>query len=38
MKAFVQDRYGGPDVLRMAEVETPAPAPGAVLVKVKAAP
>jgi NADPH:quinone reductase-like Zn-dependent oxidoreductase len=37
MKAFVQDRYGGPDVLRMAEVETPAPAPGAVLVKVKAA-
>jgi NADPH:quinone reductase-like Zn-dependent oxidoreductase len=37
MKAIVQDRYGSPDVLRLAEVDTPAPAEGQVLVRVRAA-
>ncbi|MCW3066365.1 MAG: NADP-dependent oxidoreductase, partial [Solirubrobacterales bacterium] len=31
------DEYGGPDVLEVVEVERPAPGPGQVLVKVKAA-
>lgn len=34
MKAFLYDKYGPPDVLRMAEVEKPAPDTGEVLVKV----
>jgi NADPH:quinone reductase-like Zn-dependent oxidoreductase len=34
MKAFLYDKYGPPDVLRMAEVERPAPDAGEVLVKV----
>lgn len=34
MKAFLYDQYGPPDVLRMAEVEKPAPDTGEVLVKV----
>src|SRR5687768_3637812 len=34
MKAFLYDRYGPPDVLRMAEVEKPAPVADEVLVKV----
>ena len=37
MKAFVYDRYGPPERLRMAEVDTPAPNAGDVLVKVLAA-
>ncbi len=38
MKAIVQDRYGPlEDVLQLREVETPAPAPGQVLVRIKAA-
>lgn len=36
MKAVVYDRYGGPEVLRMAEVERPEPGPGEVLVAVRA--
>ncbi len=36
MKAVVQERYGGPDVLRVQEVPTPSPAAGQVLVRVVA--
>ena len=36
MKAFIYDRYGPPETLRMADVEKPAPAPDEVLVKVLA--
>jgi NADPH:quinone reductase-like Zn-dependent oxidoreductase len=36
MKAVVYDRYGPPDVLRLAEVERPVPKPGEVLVRVRA--
>jgi len=36
MKAFVSEKYGPPELLRMAEVEKPAPAAGEVLVKVVA--
>jgi NADPH:quinone reductase len=34
MRAMVIDRFGGPEVLRLAEVARPAPGPGEVLVKV----
>src|SRR5712692_5244012 len=37
MKAVRFDRYGGIDVLRVAEVPVPEPDPGQVLVQVKAA-
>jgi NADPH:quinone reductase-like Zn-dependent oxidoreductase len=37
MKAFVYERYGPPETLRMAEVDKPAPGAGEVLVKVLAA-
>ncbi len=37
MKAVRFDKYGGVDVLDVAEVPTPAPGPGQVLVQVKAA-
>jgi 2-desacetyl-2-hydroxyethyl bacteriochlorophyllide A dehydrogenase len=37
MKAFIYERYGSPETLRMAEVDTPAPAADEVLVKVLAA-
>ncbi|MEU3984259.1 NAD(P)-dependent alcohol dehydrogenase [Streptomyces sp. NPDC026672] len=37
MKAVVQDRYGGPETLRVDEVERPAEADGRVLVRVRAA-
>jgi NADPH:quinone reductase-like Zn-dependent oxidoreductase len=37
MKAFVYDKYGPPGALRMAEVDTPAPNAGEILVKVLAA-
>lgn len=36
MKAVVYERYGGPEVLRVAEVPTPQPADGQVLVRVEA--
>ena len=34
MKAILLREFGGPDALRLEEVETPAPAPGEVLVQV----
>jgi NADPH:quinone reductase-like Zn-dependent oxidoreductase len=34
MRAMVIDRYGGPEVFRLADVETPKPAPGEVLIRV----
>ena len=37
MKAFVYDRYGPPDTLRLADADQPAPKTGEVLVKVLAA-
>jgi NADPH:quinone reductase-like Zn-dependent oxidoreductase len=37
MRAVVQDRYGPPEVLRIEERAKPAPGPGEVLVRVKAA-
>jgi NADPH:quinone reductase-like Zn-dependent oxidoreductase len=37
MRALVQDRYGGPDVLHVADVRRPAPGHGEVLVRVEAA-
>jgi NADPH:quinone reductase-like Zn-dependent oxidoreductase len=37
MKAFIYDRYGPPETLRLAEVDQPAPTTGEVLVKVLAA-
>ena len=36
MKAIVQDQYGSPDVLKLAEVEKPAPGENEVLIKVHA--
>lgn len=36
MKAVVHDRYGPPEVLRLADVERPVPGPGEVLVRVRA--
>ncbi len=37
MTAIMQDRYGAPDVLRVAETPRPVPGPGEVLVRVHAA-
>jgi NADPH:quinone reductase-like Zn-dependent oxidoreductase len=37
MKAIVQERFGPPDVLRLAEVDRPEPGPGQVLVRMRAA-
>ncbi|MEV4618781.1 NAD(P)-dependent alcohol dehydrogenase [Asanoa sp. NPDC049573] len=37
MKAIVQDRYGPPETLTLAEVDQPVPAAGEVLVRVEAA-
>jgi NADPH:quinone reductase-like Zn-dependent oxidoreductase len=36
MKAFIYERYGPPDTLRMVEVDEPSPGAGEVLVKVRA--
>ena len=37
MRAIVQREYGGPDTLRLEEIERPAPGPGQVLIEVRAA-
>jgi NADPH:quinone reductase-like Zn-dependent oxidoreductase len=37
MKALVQDGYGSPEVLRLAEIDPPSAGPGEVLVRVRAA-
>ncbi|MEV6633045.1 NAD(P)-dependent alcohol dehydrogenase [Actinoplanes sp. NPDC051470] len=37
MKAIIQDRYGSPDVLRLAEIDPPVPRADEVLVRVAAA-
>lgn len=37
MRAVVRDRYGSPDVLRLAKVPKPSPGEGEVLVRVRAA-
>jgi NADPH:quinone reductase-like Zn-dependent oxidoreductase len=37
VKAFIYEKYGPPQALRMADVDTPAPTAGEVLVKVRAA-
>jgi len=37
MRAVVQDRYGGPDVLRVAQIPVPSPGAGEVLLAVHAA-
>jgi NADPH:quinone reductase-like Zn-dependent oxidoreductase len=37
LKAIVVDRFGGPEVLRESEVETPEPGPGQVRVRVRVA-
>jgi NADPH:quinone reductase-like Zn-dependent oxidoreductase len=37
MRAMVMDRYGGPDVLRLADLPMPAPAEGQALIEIKAA-
>ena len=37
MKAAVYSRYGGPEVVRIAEVEKPAPGDDEVLIEVRAA-
>lgn len=37
MKAFVLTRYGGPEAAELREMPAPSPAPGEVLVRVKAA-
>jgi len=35
MKAFIYERYGPPETLRMVEVDEPSPGAGEVLVKVR---
>lgn len=37
MRAIVQGEYGGPEVLRLEDVDRPVPGPGEVLVEVRAA-
>ena len=37
LRTVVQDRYGSPDVLTLADVPRPAPGPGQVLVRIQAA-
>ena len=37
MKAFVHERYGGAETLQLKDVSVPAPGPGEVLVRVRAA-
>ena len=35
MKAYICRRFGGPDVVELADVPTPTPGPGEILVKIK---
>jgi NADPH:quinone reductase-like Zn-dependent oxidoreductase len=37
MKAIVQERYGSPDVLRLADIDPPVAGPGELLIRVRAA-
>ena len=37
MKALLYEAYGGPDVLRLRELQDPSPGPGEVLIRVRAA-
>lgn len=37
MKAILCDQFGGPEVMRLDEIETPAPGPGEVLIRIHAA-
>jgi NADPH:quinone reductase-like Zn-dependent oxidoreductase len=37
MKAIVQDRYGGPEVLELTDIDRPTPGDDEVLVRVQAA-
>jgi len=37
MRAMIIEKVGGPEVLKMAEVPTPEPAPGEVLIRVACA-
>jgi NADPH:quinone reductase-like Zn-dependent oxidoreductase len=37
VRAIVQDRYGSPDILELRDIDTPVPAAGEVLVRVRAA-
>jgi NADPH:quinone reductase-like Zn-dependent oxidoreductase len=37
MKALLYEAYGGPDVLRLRELQDPSPGPGDVLIRVRAA-
>jgi NADPH:quinone reductase-like Zn-dependent oxidoreductase len=37
VKAIVYEAYGSPDVLRLAEIETPTPGDDQVLIRVRAA-
>ncbi len=37
MKAAVMREFGGPDVLKVEEIETPKPGPGSILIKILAA-
>ena len=36
MRAVVHDRYGPPDVLRIAEVEKPVPSEDEILIRIRA--
>lgn len=36
MKAMVIDGFGGPEVMRLTEIATPAPGPGEVLIRIRA--
>lgn len=37
MKAILCDRFGGPEVMRLGEIDTPSPGPGEVLIRIHAA-
>jgi NADPH2:quinone reductase len=37
VRAIIVDRFGGPETMRIGEIETPIPGPGEVLIRVRAA-